>query len=71
MFAFTAQHKGYQLGWSVSYNGAWETAASSLYCAYIIRKRTIFTGAANHLREKRVGGDIKLNRGNGTGIRCT
>lgn len=50
-FAFTAQHKGYQLGRGVSYNGASETSAS-FFILYIIRKRTIFPGAANHLQEK-------------------
>lgn len=53
MFAFTARHKGCQLGRGVSYNGASETTAPSLYCAYIIRRRTIFTGTANHLSGRR------------------
>lgn len=53
MFAFTAQHKERQLGRGVSYNGASETAAPSLYYAYIIRGRTIFTATANHLSGRR------------------
>lgn len=52
MLSFTTHHKGYQLGTSVNYSGASEATAPSLYFAYIIRKRTISTGLANHLGEK-------------------
>ena len=52
MSSFIAHHKGYQLSKGVSYNGAFEATTPSLYCADIIRKRTIFTGTANHLRGK-------------------
>ncbi len=42
VFSFTAHHKGYQLGEGVSYNGASETTAPSLHCAYIIKKKNYF-----------------------------